>query len=171
MKRIALDLPYPSLDGITKDLNTARLIIPSYTGLHSELTAILQYFYHSLYFGKEKLNDIAEVLIGIAIAEMEHLEILGKLLLRLGYDPVFAVGNQFNYNFYSSASVTYSKTPQKMLLDDVSSEMFAINEYSKILGCLSNEKVGAVIQRIRLDEELHVAVLKEKLDFIMKADK
>ena len=49
-------------------------------------------------------------------------------------------------------------------MDSISGEMLAIKDYSEIEKRLSNEKVAAIIARIRLDEELHVKVLKEQLD-------
>lgn len=60
--------------------------------------------------------------------------------------------------------MSYSQTPQKMLMDDITGELTAIEEYTQMLGQLSDERVGAVISRIRLDEELHVKVLQEQLE-------
>ena len=50
-----------------------------------------------------------------------------------------------------------------MLIDDVLSEMLAIKNYNYVLSKIKSEKVGAVLTRIKLDEELHVKVLKELL--------
>ena len=49
-------------------------------------------------------------------------------------------------------------------MDDITGELTAIEEYTQMLGQLSDERVGAVISRIRLDEELHVKVLQEQLE-------
>ena len=43
-------------------------------------------------------------------------------------------------------------------------ELEAIAEYDFILANLKNERVAAVIKRIRLDEEFHVKVLRELLN-------
>ncbi len=160
-KPIKIDLPYPSLTGITQDLKTARIISPTYAGVHGELTATLQYIYHYFNFEKDYDSKTAEALMGIAIAEMEHIEILGNLLVKLGVDPIFTHFPPYKTDYYSARAVSYSKTPVKMLLDDISSEMVAISEYRKIIACIDNERVSEIISRIILDEELHVTVLKD----------
>ncbi len=160
-KPIKIDLPYPSLNGITTDLKTASMLSPVYAGGHGELTATLQYIYHYFNFIKEFDEKTAETLMGIAIAEMEHIEILGNLLVKLGVDPVFTHFPPYKTDFYCTRAVSYSKTPVKMLLDDISAEMVAISDYRKIIQCIDNERVSEVIARIILDEELHLTVLKD----------
>ena len=160
-KPIKIDLPYPSLAGVVCDLKTAGLVSPAYAGVHSELTATLQYVYHYLNFIKEFDEKTADTLMGIAIAEMEHLEILGKLLIKLGVDPVYTHFPPYKTEYYSTRAISYSKTPVKMLLDDISGEMVAISEYRKIIECSDNERVNEIIARIILDEELHLTVLKD----------
>jgi bacterioferritin len=97
---------------------------------------------------------------------MEHLHILGTLLLKLGIDPVFAY--PYRYNYYKADSLNYSTTPQKILMDSITGELLAIEGYENILKTLKNEDVAAVISRIKLDEELHVKVLRERLDILIK---
>lgn len=162
-----VDLPYPSLDSIEPDAISAKIISPAYSGQESELTAVMQYVYHHFYF-EEGWEEIANGLMKIAIAEMEHFEILGKLLLKLGVDPVYTWCPPLKWNFYNTGSVSYTKTPQKMLMDDITGELLAIKEYEKMISCLQNEEVSAVIARIILDEQLHVKILKGYLEKISK---
>ncbi len=162
-----VDLPYPSLDSIEPDAISAKIISPAYSGQESELTAVMQYVYHHFYF-EEGWEEIANGLMKIAIAEMEHFEILGKLLLKLGVDPVYTWCPPLKWNFYNTGNVSYTKTPQKMLMDDITGELLAIKEYEKMLSCLQNEEVSAVIARIILDEQLHVKILKGYLEKISK---
>ena len=42
--------------------------------------------------------------------------------------------------------------------------MDAITEYKKMLFVLKNEQVAAIIQRIVMDEELHLETLKQMLE-------
>lgn len=164
MKPIQLDLPYPPLDCIGCDLQSAKIIFPAYTSAHSELTAILQYIYHSFRFGCKCDRETADILVGIAIAEMHHFDILGEMLLRLGVDPVYTTGLPATpFNFYSTCAVSYSKSVRKMLMDDLSGEIYAAESYDKMLCKLCNEDVAAVIARIKMDEELHVQILKERM--------
>lgn len=169
MKPICLDLPYPPLDCIGCDPLSARIIFPAYATAHGELTAVLQYIYHSFRFGCLEDRQTAETLVGIAVAEMRHFDILGEMLLRLGVDPVYTTnlpGTPFN--FYSASAVSYSKTAKKMLMDDLSGELCAVQTYGRMLSCLCNEDVAAVIARIKMDEELHVQVLKERMNALFR---
>ena len=128
---LSIDLPYPSLDGVEKDLKSAMIIAPAYASLHGELNAILQYLYH--YFNFKGLGDeqTAAVIMRISVSEMQHLKILGELLYKLGVDPVYTKMPPFGYNYYTSAGVSYSKTPVKMLIDDVSGEILAISSMKR----------------------------------------
>jgi len=164
-KSIQLDLPYPSLDCISCDLKSAKIVFPAYASAHSELSAVLQYLYHSFIFKGRCDDETADILIGIAITEMHHLDILGNMLLKLGADPVYVTAYPPNgFNFFSASAISYSKSVRKMLMDDLAGELCAIENYDKILCKLCNEEVSAVIARIKLDEELHVRVLKERMN-------
>ena len=161
MKPLICDLPYPSTDTLTTDVRSGQIISFAYATLHGELTAILQYVYHHFYFDKIEEND-AEILMAIAKAEMMHLDILGTAMLRLGVSPRYVqIPNTSNY--YNTCSVSQATTPQKMLMDDIQGEMNAIADYQKMLFILKNEQVEAIIQRIILDEQLHLDKLKEML--------
>lgn len=168
IKPVKVDLPYPSVCGISPDKRLASEISDSYAGKKSELNAILQYAFHAQIFSASGDNETADTLMGIALTEMEHLKILGELLIALGVSPVYRSYSYGTTNFYNSCNVSYSVTPQKMLLDDVSGEMDAVRGYENIEKNCKDEQVGAVISRIRLDEELHVAVLKSILEKLKK---
>ena len=161
-KPLIIDLPYPNIDDVGVDKKSASIISPSFSGGHGELNATLQYVYHHFNFNEQKDEESAEILMGIAVAEMKHLEMLGELLAKLGADPIYTRFPPYKNDFYTAATVSYSKTPRKMILDDVLAEMLAIKDYSKMLVELENEKVCAVIRRIMLDEELHLKVLKDR---------
>ncbi len=165
MKRIAVDLPYPNFDEVKNDFKIASVIYPSYSGTVGELNAVLQYVYHGFNFVRLKDEESADIMMGIALCEMEHLEILGKLLLKLGVDPVFTK-NFCDYDFYNTRFVSYSKTPKKMLMDDMTGETVAIFSYKKMIDKIQDETVSSVISRIILDEELHINVLKERFNKI-----
>ncbi len=49
-------------------------------------------------------------------------------------------------------------------MDDIQGEMNAIADYQKMLFVLKNEQVEAIIQRIILDEQLHLETLKKMLE-------
>lgn len=159
-KIIAVNLPYPSPSRISPDAVAAKIIAPAYAAAHSELTAILQYTYHGLWYGDAFDISGQELAQGIAVCEMRHLEILGETLLNLGADPKFVARPFAPPEYYSASAVAYSKTPLKMNLDDIAGEMGAIKGYETMLKQLKNESVAAIIQRILLDEYLHLEKLR-----------
>ena len=163
MKAIRLDLPYPGTEGIGKDEKAATIVSPAYAGREGEITAILQYEFQTHYFRRSGDKETAETLGGIAVAEMHHLDSLGGLMLELGVSPVYVSPLPRGMRYYATDRVSAAVTPCKMLLDDVAGELEAIAEYDFILANLKNERVAAVIKRIRLDEEFHVTVLRELL--------
>ena len=107
------------------------------------------------------------MLTGISLAEMKHLDILGRLILKLGYPPVFTTTVP-SARLYDTRAVVYGKDPQNMLISDINGELEAISLYEEIICRLTNERVVAVIRRIKLDEEFHVKLLRGQLEKLNK---
>ncbi len=162
-KPLIVEKPYPTTDELTPDAYSLRIISPAYASSVSELNAILQYIYHSIPFLKKGYNDISDTLESIAIAEMMHLDLLGKTIYSLGAAPVYTQFPPSSFNYYSAKYVAYSRTLRNMIEDDLIGERQAIAVYKKMLKCLKNEQVSAIISRILEDEYLHVEKLKEIL--------
>jgi bacterioferritin len=155
------EIPFPKLEGIEKSGSELKIISPAYAGDESELTSILQYVYQSIVLKKDGFTSEGKILEGIALDEMRHFELLGSMIYRLGEYPVFTYLPPHPINYFSTRSVTYSKTLKKMIMDDMIAEQYAIDGYSKMLYKLKDENVSAVIQRIRMDELRHLHMLKE----------
>lgn len=159
MKPLLADLPYPSTDEITTDVVSGQIISFAYATQKGELQATLQYFSHHLYLDK----DDADTLMSIAVAEMHHLDILGKTMLKSGVKPLL-IQYPNSKLFYNTSTVSTATTPSKMIMDDIEGELNAIADYQKMLFVLKNEQVSAIIQRIIIDEQLHLQTLKTVLD-------
>ena len=162
MKPLQVDLPYPSTNTLTKDVRSGYIISYAYATLRGELTAILQYVYHHHFFDGIDPKD-ADILMSIAVCEMLHLNILGSAMLKLGVNPRY-VQQPCTDNYFNTTTVSQATMPQKMLMDDIQGEMTAIADYQKMLFTLKNEEVAAIIQRIILDEQLHLETLKTMLE-------
>lgn len=162
-KPLILQEPYPTTEGISSDAYSLRIISPAYAWSYGELNTILQYVYHSFFFDKKGYTDIAETLMSIAVAEMKHLELLGKTILALGAAPVYTQFPPNRFNFYSTKYVAYSRTLKNMLEDDLLGEKHAVSSYEKMVKCLKNQSVAKIIDRILQDEKLHVAALEKIL--------
>ena len=99
--------------------------------------------------------------MGISLCEMHHFHLLGQTLKKLGANSIFTDFPQCikPTKFYCS-----EKDANKSILDDIASEMQAIHIYQSMSKNLTNEQVKNIIERIILDEELHIKVLKEWLN-------
>lgn len=162
-KPIRLDLPYPTADEVCPDALSLKIISPAYASATGELGAILQYVYHSFFFGRDGYKESSDTLMGIAIAEMTHLQILGKTILALGAAPVYTQYPPNAFNFYSTKYIAYSRTLRHMLEDDIRGERQAICGYEKMLKYLKSEPVIKIVSRILEDERLHLSVLEKML--------
>ena len=160
MKGLQVDQPYPSAEGIGRDERSVRIISPAYADRGSEMTAILQYVFQSIVLSGQGLKKYSETLLSISIAEMEHLEILGSLLFEMGALPVYTSCPPRMFDFYSTRAVSYACDPVKMILDDIRGEKEAIRTYEEMICKLANERVAAIIERIVLDEKLHLKTLE-----------
>ncbi len=147
---------YPPLDGIGEDCKTLRLISPAYAGREGELTAVLQYVYQSVVFGEMGNKAASGLLLGIAVSEMHHLEILGTVIAKLGAPPIFTACPPYPVGYYSASCVNFTRNPRQMVCADICAEENAICGYERMLCAIKNPPVAAVIARILEDEKLHL---------------
>lgn len=162
-KPLTLPEPFPTTEGITNDAYSLRLISPAYASPTGELNAILQYIYHSFFFKRCGFEDVAEKLVSIAVAEMQHLDLLGQTILALGAPPVFCRYPSSGFDYYSTKYVAYSCSLKFMLEDDILGEKRAISDYDNMLKKLHNSRVKEIVSRIRADEILHLEMLQNIL--------
>lgn len=155
---------YPSLDDLGNDPYSARILSAAYATSAGELNASLQYIYHSINFWNANDSKRAELLKGIAICEMHHIELLGKALIKMGASPVYTFNPPNLFNFYSTKFVACSHSLRNMLEDDIMGEKYAIYGYERMLPRLKNSTLRTLICRILEDEHLHLESLKSSLE-------
>lgn len=154
------DLPYPEPEITEKSLYEVKLLMPAYAGRESETTAIFSYIYgHYVTIGlKGELSDCLEK---IAISEMRHHDILGKAIVQLGGTPY--IGG--NYSYWQGGYVNYVKDPVAILKNAIASEKQAIHDYETIAARTRMKEIKILIERIILDERVHVATLTKLLEY------
>lgn len=155
----ASELPYPELAVYSVSRGDVIALTDDYAGRESETTAIMQYSYQS-YILKEKYPDVAKVLEEIAIVEMTHHEMLAEAIIESGGDPVIAG----RHCFWSGSTVNYAEDLYTILKADLQGELTAIANYKRTIAALSNKSIAALIERIILDEELHVKIFKKLIE-------
>ncbi len=161
VRPIMVDLPYPPIQVREKNRQYAELLTVDYCGSVSELSAILQYINNENRMAAECCGMIKTIL-GIAMAEMMHLQKLGELIHLLGGCVGFEA-KQPN-GLWSPACLTLPDCIPQMLQADVQSEKAAIRQYKMHISVIKDNCVNAVLKRIIQDEEYHIMILQSLLN-------
>lgn len=160
---IIVDLPYPKITNIKKDLQLAYNLKKAYAGNISELTCISKYIYQHIELSDD-FKEIKEAMRTIAIVEMRHLNILGNLIKKLGLDPTFTSYNSIdNEVYWESSYVNYDNNLNNIMLDNIKGEEAAIGEYKNIIKQTNDQDLQNILERIIIDEEQHIKIFQSIL--------
>ncbi len=160
LRPFVADLPNPPVAVKEKNLAYANLLSVDYCGFVSELSAITQYINNENRLSLHHCS-VARTLLGIAMAEMMHLQTLGELIVLLGgsIDYVAKLKNG-ERRMWTPNYLTLTDCPRKMLADEIEAEKNAIAQYQLHISMIEDECVNAVLARIIEDETYHIALLK-----------
>lgn len=163
IKPIMMDLPYPAIQVRGKNPSYANLLSIDYCGAVSEMSAITQYINNENRLSCEKC-PVAKTLLGIAMAEMMHLQKLGELIVLLGGNINFVA--KYRNGGAKVWTPEYLQIPENlknMLLADIEAEKAAIAQYEAHIKMIKDDCVTAVLARIIRDEEYHIMLLHTML--------
>ena len=119
---IMADLPYPPIQVREKNQAYADLLSVDYCGSVSELSAIAQYINNENRMSGEKCS-LAKTILGIAMAEMMHLQKLGELILLLGGNVDFTAKLQNGRcQMWTPGYINIPQYPAQMLEADIEEE-------------------------------------------------
>lgn len=155
-----VDLAYPPVRVCERNQTYANLLSVDYCGAVSELTAITQYINHENRLSCEHC-PLAKSILGIAMAEMMHLQKLGELIVLLGGNINFVA--KYRNGGAKMWTPEYLKIPENlknMLLADIEAEKAAIAQYEAHIKMIKDDCVNAVLSRIIGDEEYHIMLLR-----------
>lgn len=155
LSKYASNLPYPEIQ-TEQNIAESKLLMPLYSGSSGELTAVMTYCFQT--YVSPKYPDICEALEGIAITEMLHHELLGKTIYALGGYPIMGARTYWNGSF-----ANYTLNPRKYLRENILAEQNAIMNYERTILNLSSDSVKMLLERIILDEEVHIGIFKQLL--------
>ena len=93
---------------IFKNAQDAYLLQNDYAGRGSETTAIMTYAYQS-YLIRPHNEEVATIMEKIGIVEMHHHEILARLILATGGNPMIGAKGEF----WTGANVDYATNLKK----------------------------------------------------------
>ncbi len=152
--------PYPDCKVLKKNLFLAKLLSHLYAGCNGEVTSVCMYVYQSMVLEKD-YPEIARILLDISKVEMHHIYLLGKYMLLLGESPIFSdMSCNVNVN-WNSHNVYYDTDLKTILEIDIESESLAINDYESLYVSIGDECVKKLIERIILDEQIHLEIFKK----------
>ncbi|MBR5174166.1 MAG: manganese catalase family protein [Clostridia bacterium] len=157
LKKFASELTYPEIS-VERNLADSRLLMPSYGGNASEITAIMTYSFQHFVC---PVKEIGEILAGISTVEMRHMELLGEAIVELGGYPI--IGGR---TYWNGSYVNYTLDTKKFLRQNILAEENAILNYERTILNLSQDSLKQLLERIILDEELHIKLFKELLQTI-----
>lgn len=160
IKPIMMELPYPPIQVEEENQAYADLLSVDYCGSVSELSAITQYINNE---NRLSCNNcpVARVILGIAVAEMMHLQKLGELIYLLGGCVDF-VARPWGKRpkMWTPEYLTLAQNAEKMIMDDIQAERAAIEQYRAHMAIIKDSCVNAVLDRIIQDEEYHIMTLQ-----------
>lgn len=158
---------YPKVRVEKPNLGYAKILLDDYAGKVSEDTAIHLYLYQHL-VSDDLWEYYANTMEHIAIVEMHHLEILGKLIKLLGLDPAFVSPRDNHLVAWNTNYVSYTTDLEKMLEADIISETKAIQKYHEHIKMIDDIYIKHILLRIIEDEEIHLNIFNKMKELLKK---
>lgn len=163
VKPIMVDLPYPETRVSAANQAYANLLSNDYCGSVSEMSAITQYINNENRLFCERC-PMAKTLLGIAMAEMIHLQKLGELIFLLGGSIDFTAKQQNGRQImWTPSCLNIPEGVRNMLWADIEAENGAIKQYRMHMKMINDDCINAVLARIIMDEEYHIMILQALL--------
>ena len=164
VKPVMIEWPYPPIQVNERNRNYANLLSIDYCGSVSELSAVTQYINNENRLSGDRCT-IAKTILGIAMAEMIHLQKLGELIVLLGGNVDYtAKTHNGRIQMWTPKYITIPSDPQEMFIADIESEKDAIRQYKMHMEIIRDDNVNAVLARIIKDEEYHIIMLETLMD-------
>ena len=164
-KMALLRTQYPPIKVLECNPRYAQILLESYAGETSELTAITLYLYqhHDI---ERRFPEFSSEIEDIAIVEMHHLDILAQLIKLLGGDPRY---HSSNGTLWSPKNVSYhTGDPHRQLITNIEAEKAAIRQYRQQIIEICDPHVQRILERIIQDEASHLKTFEKLLDRFCK---
>lgn len=154
---------YPPLKVEHPNPEYAAQMLANAASCNSEMTAISMYLYDSVVLS-ENAAEISNALKKMAVVEMHHLDIFLHLAFLLGADPRLWSQSGNRPCYWSPACGRYLCKPIPILEHSLQTEQDTIRQYRSQACHIRDAYIADLLNRIILDEQVHVQILKELLD-------
>ena len=161
--KYSVHLPYPEPMIETPNTRYANILLKDYAGAVSEFTAVSLYVYQH-FVSEVNIKDYAELIGGIAMVEMKHLELLGETIKLEGIKPMFIDNFCPPGRLWNPMYVNYATCIKEMLIEVIQSEQKAIENYRYHLTLIQDKYIRKLLERIILDEILHVKLFTQEYE-------
>lgn len=155
--------PYPPLKTERPNPEYAAQMLANAASCSSEMTAVSMYLYDSLVLS-ENAAEISHIFKKMAVVEMHHLDIFLNLAFLLGADPRLWSQSGSRPCYWSPACSRYLCKTVPILENSLRSEQDTILQYRSQACQIRDAYIADLLNRIILDEQIHVQILKELLE-------
>lgn len=155
----ASSLPYPDICITDNNPAYGRAMLDNVGGSNSEMTAISLYFYNNLI--TSCCEEISVCFHRISIVEMHHMKIFGQLAKNLGMDPRLWTRQGRRFAYWTPGYNQYPVQLNTLLLNAIRGEKAAVEKYHAQAGIIKDSNICAILDRIILDEQLHIEILSD----------
>lgn len=155
--------PYPPLKAERTNPEYAAQMLSNAAGCSSEMTAVSMYLYDSVILS-ENAGEISHAFKKMAVVEMHHLDIFLNLAFLLGADPRLWSQSGNRPCYWSPACGRYLCRTVPILENSLRAEQDTIRQYRAQACQIQDAYIADLLNRIILDEQVHVQILTELLD-------
>lgn len=160
--------PYPPLCVERPNPGYASEMLTNIGSCSSEMSAVSLYIYNSTIL-TDRNREFAQIFHKISMVEMRHLDTFCHLSHMLGADPRLWTCSGKRPCYWSPACNRYPTQLDTLLKNAIQAEQDTILKYRRQAEQIQDAYVVDILQRIILDEQLHVQIFREMLDEVMQA--
>ncbi len=154
--------PYPPLLIERPNSVYAAEMLSNIGACCSEMSTISLYIYNSTILSETE-SDYAQIFHKISVVEMHHLNIFARLAHMLGADPRLWTCSGNRPCYWSPACNRYPVHTDALLKNALRGEQEAILKYNRQAQQICDAYITDLLQRIILDEQVHVRILQEMI--------
>lgn len=157
--------PYPDIRVEQENPRYAAAMLSNMGSDNSEMSAVAMYFYNSL-LTHNCFEEYAVCFQKISMVEMHHLDTFGQLALLLGTDPRLWHMDGEKMTYWTPSYNRYPERILPLIKNALAGEKEAIEKYKEQCRWIEDRHILAILNRIILDEALHVRIFESMLEEI-----
>ena len=161
------DKPYPPLKVERQNPAYASEMLSNIGACNSEMSAVSLYLYNSTILTDE-YPEFAHIFQKISMVEMRHLNMFSHLAHLLGADPRLWTCSGKRPCYWSPACNRYPTQLLTLLQNSLKGEQDAVMKYRCQAEQIHDCYVVDVLNRIILDEQIHVQLFREMIAEVQK---